>query len=56
MDPPKFLRTDQGTNFVSLEFKSIAIAADVKVLETPVESPASMNHVDRYHGPLEDAY
>jgi Reverse transcriptase (RNA-dependent DNA polymerase) len=56
MGPPEFLRIDQGTNFVSQEFKSLARAADVGILETPVESPASMTHVERYHGPLRDAY
>jgi hypothetical protein len=56
MGPPDYLRVDQGTNFVSNEFRSLTEAAGVQILEAPIECPSSMSHVERYHGPLRTTY
>jgi hypothetical protein len=56
MGPPDYLRVDQGTNFVSNEFMSLAETAGVEVLKAPIECPSAMSHVERYHGPLRAAY
>jgi hypothetical protein len=52
MGPPDYLRVDQGTNFVSNEFRSLAETSSIRILEAPVECPSTMSHVERYHGPL----
>ena len=54
--PPDYLRVDQGTNYTSKEFKANANSAGITILEAPVESPNTMSHVERYHGPLRTAY
>lgn len=56
LGPPDFLRVDQGSNFVSSEFKSSAFADGITLLKAPVESPETMTHVERYHAPLRAAY
>jgi hypothetical protein len=56
MGPPDYLRVDQGTNFISKEFQSLANAAEIAIIEAPVEHPSSMTHVERYHGPLRAAF
>lgn len=56
LGPPDFLRIDQGSQFVSSEFKSTADTARIQILETPIECPGSMSHIERYHGPLRVAY
>lgn len=56
MGPPDYLRVDQGSQFVSKEFKSSVEFAGIKLLEAPIESPGTMSHVERYHGPLRAAY
>ncbi len=43
LGPPDFLRIDQGSNFVSAEFKASAHAEGITVLEAPVESPETMS-------------
>ena len=56
LGPPDYLRVDQGTNFVSSEFRSLADTSGITVIEAPIESPNTMSHVERYHGPLRTAY
>ena len=56
MGPPDHLKIDQGSNFVSKEFKGSASVLGINLIEAPVESPASMSVVERYHGPLRIAY
>jgi len=56
LGPPDFLRIDQGSNFVSREFKGLADTSGITVLEAPIECPNSMSHVERYHRPLRKAY
>jgi hypothetical protein len=56
LGPPDNIRVDQGSNFTSEEFRAAAKAYDIEVLEAPVESPATMSHVERYHAPLRAAY
>ena len=56
MGPPDFLRVDQGTNFISEEFKELADTSGITLLEAPIECPSSLSHVERYHGPLRKAY
>ena len=50
--PPDFLRIDQGSNFISREFKDKADTSGISLIEAPVGSPNSMSHGERYHGPL----
>jgi len=52
LGPPDYLKLDQGSNFTSKEFKSFAEAEGIQIMEAPIESPATMSHVERYHGPL----
>jgi hypothetical protein len=54
--PPDYLRVDRGSNFVAKSFLTSAIAEDIHVLEAPVENPASMAHVELYHGPLRHVF
>lgn len=56
LGPPDHLRIDQGSNFVSQEFLDCATTEGIIVLEAPIESPSTMSHVERYHGPLRRAY
>jgi hypothetical protein len=35
---------------------SSAVAESIEVLEAPIESPATITHTERYHGPLRIAY
>lgn len=56
LGPPDFLRTDQGSQFISREFLSNAEADGISVLSEAVECPCAMSHVERYHGPLRLAY
>jgi hypothetical protein len=56
LGPPDCLRIDQGSNFVAEKFMTSASAESIRVLEAPVEHPASMSHVERYHGPLRVAF
>ena len=56
MGPPDFLKVDQGTQFVSKEFKASVQFSGIELLEAPIESPATMSHVERYHGPLRTAF
>jgi hypothetical protein len=56
LGPPDYLRVDQGSNFVAKSFLTSAIAENIHVLEAPVENPASMTHVERYHGPLRHVF
>ena len=46
MGPPDHLKIDQGSNFVSKEFKGSASVLGINLIEAPVESPASMSVVD----------
>jgi hypothetical protein len=52
LGPPYYLRIDQGSNLTADEFVSSAVAEGIEVLESTIESPASMTHTKRYHGPL----
>jgi hypothetical protein len=52
LGPPDFIRVDQGTNFVAEKFASSAMADGIQICEAPVESPETMSHCERYHGPL----
>lgn len=56
LGPPDYLKIDQGSNFTSKEFKGLAEATGIQILECPIESPATMSHVERYHAPLRAAY
>ena len=56
LGPPDFLRVDQGSSFVSKEFQSAAELDGITVLQAPVETPETMSHAERYHGPLRSAY
>ena len=56
MGPPDYLRIDQGSNFVSKEFRASASAHGIEILEAPIESPNTITHVERYHGPLRTAF
>ena len=53
---PDCIRVDQGSNFVSRHFLDCARTEDIEVIQAPVESPATMTHVERYHAPLRAAY
>jgi len=54
--PLDFLQLDQGSNFTSKEFRGLAEAEGIKIIDFPIESPASMSQFERYHGPLRTAY
>ncbi len=56
MGPPDHLGLDQGSNFVSKEFKDLSDTVGIQLLEAPVESPNTLSHVQRYHGPWRSAY
>ena len=56
LGPPDHLRIDQGSQFVSQEFLESCEAEGISVLPAPIESPSTMSHVERYHGPLRAAY
>ncbi len=56
LGPPDCLQVDQGSNFVSEEFKASAKAGGIEVPEAPVESPETISHVERYHAALRAAY
>ena len=56
LGPFDYFHVDQGSNFVSQEFKENATAAGITVMEAPVESPSTMTHFKRYHAPLRAAY
>lgn len=56
MGPPDYLHVDQCTNFVSAEFSKCAESEGITVIQAPIESPATMSHVERYHAPLRAAY
>jgi len=56
LGPPDYLKLDQGSSFTSKEFRGLAEAEGIKIIDCPIESPASMSHVERYHGPLRTAY
>ena len=54
--PPDFIHVDQGTNFISKEFKNAVSTLDIGLIEAPIECPNSLSHVERYHGPLRLVY
>lgn len=54
--PPDHLHVDQGSSFISSEFKSNATAEGIEVVEAPIENPESMSHTERYHGPFRNAF
>lgn len=56
LGPSDFLRIDQGSQFISREFMECTEAEGITVLQAPIESPTSMSHVERYHGPLRTAF
>lgn len=56
MGPPDFLSIDQGSGYVSKEFRSKAEAAGIRLSEAPIENPGSIGIVERYHAPLRRAY
>ena len=56
LGPPDHLRIDQGSNFISREFLDNAESDGITVLEAPIESPSTMSHSERYHGPLRNTY
>ena len=56
LDPPDFIRADQGTQLVSKEFLQSCEADGIRVVEAPTESSWTLSHVERYHGPLRNAY
>jgi hypothetical protein len=49
-------RIHQGANLTAEEFVSSALAEGIEVLEAPMESQATITHMERYHGPLRIAY
>lgn len=56
LGPPDYLRIDQGSNFVAKEFRGLVAAEVIELMEAPIESPSTMSHVERYHGPLRAAF
>lgn len=56
MQPPDLLLVDQGTGYNSKEICEAAEAARLKVDETPIEAPGSIQIVELYHAPLGLAY
>lgn len=56
MGPPDFLAVDQGSAYVSAEFKSKAVAYGITMEEAPIESPGTIGIVERYHAPLRASY
>ena len=56
LGPPDFLRIDQGSQFTSREFKGELDTWGIKSIDAPIESPSTMSHVERYHGPLRVTY
>ena len=56
MGPPDFLAVDQGSAYISEEFKRNAAADGIIMEEAPIESPGSIGIVERYHAPLRSAY
>ena len=56
MVPPDYLRIEQGSNFVSKEFRAPASASGIEILEAAVENPSTMKNVERYHGSLRTAF
>lgn len=48
---PDFIHVDQGTNFVSEQFKACYEAECIRIIEAPIESPATKSHVEIYHPP-----
>lgn len=53
---PDFLRVDQGTLFISKEFKPAAAVDGIGIEQEPIENPALMSHVERYHAPQRIAF
>lgn len=56
LGPPDYLHVDQGSNFISVELSKCAQAEGITVVKAPIESPATMTHVERYHAPLRSAF
>lgn len=56
MVPPDFLSFDQGSAYISQEFKANAAAAGITIEEAPIETPGEIGIVERYHAPLRAAY
>ena len=54
--PPDHIRVDQGSQFVSKHFLDSAEGQGIEVVQAGIESPSTMTHVERYHGPLRSAY
>lgn len=54
--PPEFLHIDQGSSFISQQFRASAEVEGIQIHEAPIENPASMSHTERYHGPLHNAF
>ena len=54
--PPDYLAVDQGSNYISSEFKDAARQDGIKIREAPIETPGSIGIVERYHTPLRRAY
>lgn len=56
MGPPGHLAIDQGSNYISKEFRDNATAAGISIMEAPIENPGTIGVVERYHAPLRRAY
>lgn len=56
LGPPDHLRVDQGSQFVSKEFRDSVDAEGITLMEAPIECPSTMSNVERYHAPLRTAY
>lgn len=56
LGPPDYLGIDQGSNYVSEEFRSNAEAQGIIIDEAPIETPGAIGTVERYHAPLRAAH
>lgn len=56
MGPPDYLGVDQGTAYISDEFRSNAEAHGIKIQPAPIETPGSIGIVERYHAPLRRSF
>lgn len=53
---PDYLGIDQGSSYISREFRSNAEAHGIHIYEAPIESAGSIGVVEMYHAPLRSSY
>lgn len=56
LGPPDYLAVDQGSSYISSEFKTKAAAEGIVLKEAPIENPGSIGTVERYHAPLRASF